>query len=609
MTETTAQLLDRLNREVAGRLQKSGPVGRRPVTEGELRAAAQRAVDKFQGDLKTALGQDRQKTICVDFDGVIADYSKGWQGAATFGTPLPGAADALAGLRAAGWKVIIHTTRKGTLALRSYLHEHGIPYDEINRNSDQPPGSNEGKPIADVYLDDRAVRFQSWPQALAEIGRLHKSGGRVLLKAHVHSYTRRDGTTVQGYEAARKPKAPRRAASAAVGAGLSKPVWKMTRDEWDSHVGRRDPVDMVGEIMQAKFGDATAQQIADAYVKKYQMKKPIKMLDVTTDEWAAFVKKHPEWKTDAASGGGFQQTRAKDHLIVIIRPPGMSRSKHLGVIRHEIEHAIDRDRGYEPTIHSVERESVERGTMQKLGGIYIIRGKREPGKPTNVGDVIRRPNVGHHQHYAYFDLDYPRRSAVAAAHEAGEKVPAAILKELGIKRLRKSIAHPMLLIKAHIRSYIRNGVLVREHDDARHARKIGDLYDMAQRRDTREVKEHTIRTVSPEEAKRLKEKTGIDVTGYKFAVTNSGLRHVDDHHGDAEAEKGAKQIAITGEEAKQIPLVIGKPSMVERAKDTKAGYRTIAFEKRFKDGTLRCIFEVLPGIRVLNLKTMYKRQD
>jgi len=163
--ETTAQLRDRLNREIADRLT----VAREPVRKSE-----------------------QQKTICVDFDGVIADYGQGWQGPGKFGAPLPGAADSLEALRAAGWKVIIHTTRKESPGLRSYLQRHGIPYDEINQNSDQPPGSNPGKPIADVYLDDRAVRFESWPQAMGAIAGLRKSTGRVLLKAHVKEHMRRE---------------------------------------------------------------------------------------------------------------------------------------------------------------------------------------------------------------------------------------------------------------------------------------------------------------------------------------------------------------------------------------------------------------------------------
>ena len=33
----------------------------------------------------------KKKTICIDFDGVLADYSKGYQGKDVFGDMLPNA--------------------------------------------------------------------------------------------------------------------------------------------------------------------------------------------------------------------------------------------------------------------------------------------------------------------------------------------------------------------------------------------------------------------------------------------------------------------------------------------------------------------------------------
>ena len=102
-----------------------------------------------------------QKTICVDFDGVIADYSKGFQGKDVFGESLHGAGFSMGALRENGWRVIIFTTRPDTPALRAYLKKNGIPYDYINENPDQPEGSS-GKVIADLYLDDRAFRFKGW---------------------------------------------------------------------------------------------------------------------------------------------------------------------------------------------------------------------------------------------------------------------------------------------------------------------------------------------------------------------------------------------------------------------------------------------------------------
>jgi hydroxymethylpyrimidine pyrophosphatase-like HAD family hydrolase len=96
-----------------------------------------------------------RRTIAVDFDGVIADYD-GWKGTGVLGEPRRDVVEALRGLRAEGWKIVIHTTR-GEDEVESYLERHAIPHDEINRNSDyQTKGV---KPVADVYWDDRAVRY------------------------------------------------------------------------------------------------------------------------------------------------------------------------------------------------------------------------------------------------------------------------------------------------------------------------------------------------------------------------------------------------------------------------------------------------------------------
>jgi hypothetical protein len=96
-----------------------------------------------------------RRTIAVDFDGVIAEYD-GWRGQGVLGEPREDVLEALRQLRTEGWKIVIHTTR-GLEEIQAYLERHRIPHDEINRNSDyQTKGV---KPVADIYWDDRAVRY------------------------------------------------------------------------------------------------------------------------------------------------------------------------------------------------------------------------------------------------------------------------------------------------------------------------------------------------------------------------------------------------------------------------------------------------------------------
>jgi adenylylsulfate kinase len=99
--------------------------------------------------------QEREQTIAVDFDGVVAEYD-GWKGAAVLGSPRKDVLRALHTLRSEGWKIIIHTTRSAS-EISEYLVLHNIPHDEINQNSSY---QNAGpKPVATVYWDDRALRY------------------------------------------------------------------------------------------------------------------------------------------------------------------------------------------------------------------------------------------------------------------------------------------------------------------------------------------------------------------------------------------------------------------------------------------------------------------
>lgn len=109
----------------------------------------------------------KSKTICIDFDGVLSDYSKGYQGLDVFGDMLPNADIGTKVLKEKGWKIIIYTTRPATDALKKWLDDNKITYDYINENPDQPEDAKEGcKLIADIYLDDRGMRFTKWNEWL-----------------------------------------------------------------------------------------------------------------------------------------------------------------------------------------------------------------------------------------------------------------------------------------------------------------------------------------------------------------------------------------------------------------------------------------------------------
>lgn len=105
--------------------------------------------------------------VCIDLDGVLCQLRREGQ---TYRDvePIPGAVEKLRALRAAGHVVIIHTARHmkttggntglvvarvGAITLE-WLALHGFEYDEIYF----------GKPWADIYIDDNALRFRTWDE-------------------------------------------------------------------------------------------------------------------------------------------------------------------------------------------------------------------------------------------------------------------------------------------------------------------------------------------------------------------------------------------------------------------------------------------------------------
>jgi len=109
--------------------------------------------------------ESARRVACIDFDGTLYERRPLYQQP----DPLPGAVEAMRRLRASGYRIVIftsrlspawlaetHYTRSDQLDLiESVLRRDDIPFDEVT--SDKPP--------AEVYVDDRAIRFApgDWP--------------------------------------------------------------------------------------------------------------------------------------------------------------------------------------------------------------------------------------------------------------------------------------------------------------------------------------------------------------------------------------------------------------------------------------------------------------
>jgi len=109
------------------------------------------------------------RTVCIDIDGTISRYIE-WVDAKTFGEVLPHCAETIHHLKADGWYVIIYTTRADKDEITKFLGKYNIPFDAINENPNQPENAIGGKPMADVYVDDRAIQFDGdWAGAYEKI--------------------------------------------------------------------------------------------------------------------------------------------------------------------------------------------------------------------------------------------------------------------------------------------------------------------------------------------------------------------------------------------------------------------------------------------------------
>jgi adenylylsulfate kinase len=117
--------------------------------------SALRLISGSSVNVVNCASEPARRSIAVDLDGVIADYS-GWRGYGMIGPPRSDVLRALRELKAEGWKIIVHTTRSEREILK-YLEEVDVPFDEINQNSEKATWG--AKPYANVYWDDRSLRY------------------------------------------------------------------------------------------------------------------------------------------------------------------------------------------------------------------------------------------------------------------------------------------------------------------------------------------------------------------------------------------------------------------------------------------------------------------
>lgn len=110
---------------------------------------------------------DFKPTICIDFDGVIHSYERGWQDGAIYGEAVPGFFAWVEQVRSQ-FKLVIYSSRSksddGVTAMGLWLHEQRNKW--INAGGQRHPTQPleiefaHEKPSAWLTIDDRAIQFR-----------------------------------------------------------------------------------------------------------------------------------------------------------------------------------------------------------------------------------------------------------------------------------------------------------------------------------------------------------------------------------------------------------------------------------------------------------------
>ena len=116
--------------------------------------------------------QENGNQIAIDFDGVIHKNSKGFHDGTVYDEPIEGAFEAIKQLRKQGYQIVIFTAKAkpdrplvngktGIELIEEWLDKHDM-LSYIKEVTSE-------KPRAIAYIDDRAIRFTDWNQALEDL--------------------------------------------------------------------------------------------------------------------------------------------------------------------------------------------------------------------------------------------------------------------------------------------------------------------------------------------------------------------------------------------------------------------------------------------------------
>lgn len=116
---------------------------------------------------------EESKTIAIDFDGVIHSFELGFHDGTIYGTPIEGSIESIKKI-AEKYTIVIYTAKAkkdrplvngmtGTELVWEWLHKYDLAKYVKDVTAE--------KPRCICYIDDKAVQFINWDQALKDLTR------------------------------------------------------------------------------------------------------------------------------------------------------------------------------------------------------------------------------------------------------------------------------------------------------------------------------------------------------------------------------------------------------------------------------------------------------
>ena len=103
------------------------------------------------------INETKNRTLAIDFDGVIHSYKQEWTGQTPEDPPMEGVEEGLEILKKNGWNLVILSTRYED-EIWDWLEKYDLQhyFDDV---------TNEKIP-AKLYIDDRGYHFENWKDTI-----------------------------------------------------------------------------------------------------------------------------------------------------------------------------------------------------------------------------------------------------------------------------------------------------------------------------------------------------------------------------------------------------------------------------------------------------------